>query len=388
MPQANIKKRPDGLYKRKIAVGKGADGKTIYKYLYAKTIRELNAEVAEYRRNMKYGFLAAHENATFGEVAETLLRDFKPNLGERTRQRYEGVINTHLAEISFIKCKNLKTAHLYGILNRLAMQGYSSKTMHEIKQVACQVLKLALHNDIVIRNVFEGVKIQATEPNERRALTEAEIGLIWAHYEGHRIGVPALLMLYTGIRRGELIALTWNDIDFQNKTLTVSKSAYFTNNQPKEKPPKTKAGTRSIPIPDIAIGPLLEAKRKATSFFVCPSAKGTQMSDIACRRAWDSFLHHLNIMEGGRDASRSNPGVQVIDRFTPHMLRHTYATMLYDSGVDLKSAQTFMGHSDIKLTLKVYTHLSQQKKAEATAAINAHLANKNTPVISEGVKRG
>lgn len=96
------------------------------------------------------------------------------------------------------------------------------------------------------------------------------------------------------------------------------------------------------------------------------------MTHIAYHTAWNSFLHFLNIKAGGRDRSRINPKVQAMEPFTAHQLRHTYATMLYDAGVDVKSAQKFLGHSDIQVTLKIYTHLSDSKEQAAVDALNQH----------------
>ena len=96
------------------------------------------------------------------------------------------------------------------------------------------------------------------------------------------------------------------------------------------------------------------------------------MTHVAYVSSWNSYMHFLNIKAGGRDASRSNPKVQALEPFTAHQLRHTYATMLYDAGVDVKSAQKFLGHSDIQVTLKIYTHLSEGKEQAAVDAINKH----------------
>ena len=88
------------------------------------------------------------------------------------------------------------------------------------------------------------------------------------------------------------------------------------------------------------------------------------MTNTAWTTSWNSYMHYLNIQAGGRDASRSNPKVVAMDRFTAHQLRHTYATMLYDAGVDVKTAQDFLGHADPTVTMNIYTHLSSQKKGE------------------------
>lgn len=98
------------------------------------------------------------------------------------------------------------------------------------------------------------------------------------------------------------------------------------------------------------------------------------MTDSAFSSAWHSYMNHLNLMYGGKNASRSRPKIEVIKPFTPHMLRHTYATMLYDAGVDIKSAQKFLGHANIEMTLSVYTHLTKFKIDSAIESLNTHIA--------------
>ena len=223
---------------------------------------------------------------------------------------------------------------------------------------------------------------KATVPNipaaKRRPLTDKEIKLVVDTYTEHRIGIPALLLLYCGLRRGELIALTWNDIDIKKKCITVNKAVIFCDNKALTQSPKTEAGVRDIPFPDNILDAIKTAKKSAQTVMVCPAADGQMMSLSAFQKAWKSYMHYLNIKAGGLDASRSRPKLTVIDNLTPHMLRHTYATILYNAGVDVKSAQRFLGHADINVTLKIYTHLSDQKEQDAIASLNRHLSGKDT----------
>jgi len=96
------------------------------------------------------------------------------------------------------------------------------------------------------------------------------------------------------------------------------------------------------------------------------------MSDMAYFRAWDSYEAYLNIKAGGHGAIGGKRKVVVLDHITAHMLRHTYASLLYDAGVDIKSAQRYLGHSDIETTLEIYTHLTKHKEDEAVQSINKH----------------
>ena len=99
------------------------------------------------------------------------------------------------------------------------------------------------------------------------------------------------------------------------------------------------------------------------------------MTNTAWTTSWNSYMHHLNIQACRRDTSRSHPKVVAMDWFTAHQLRHTYATMLYDAGVDVKTAQDFLGHADPTVTMNIYTHLSSQKKESAIHALQQHFSD-------------
>lgn len=366
------KRREDGYYQRSITIGRHPDGRPVRKVIYAKTVKELEAKTQEYARRFKHGAIA-DERITFSELAGMWVRDYTSTASEKVRRDYIAIIRNHLAPvIGSRKVLELKKHDLQALLNWLAGEGMSHSTMQKIKIVAAGVLELAADNDVIPRNVFEKVKVPEGKTAERPPITEEQRRLILSTWQDHRMGLPALLMLFCGLRRGELLALTWNDIDLVKKELTVNKAVHYISNAPQIKEPKSAAGKRVVPIPD-AILPAL-AKARHSALLVCPSVEtGGLMSAVAYKRAWESYLHYLNIKAGGRDASRSNPKIQAVELFTAHQLRHTYATMLYDAGVDVLTAQRLLGHADAKTTMEIYTHLSKKKEQHSIAALNAHI---------------
>lgn len=367
----SVTKQKNGRYQRSVKIGDDAAGKPIRKFFTATTLREVNALVAEFKHQQKQGL--SNTDMTFAAMGDIWLEQYKVGIGLTAKKRYTSVLHTHLnPTLGKIKLKELKPLHLRGIVNTLAEQGYSEKTMVEIKQAAAQILDAAVENDYAVRNVFAKVSVPKTGKTERAPIGERERQLIFETCLEHRMGVPALIMLYTGIRKGELLALTWADVDPEAGTIEVNKSAWFDNNRVAVKEPKSKAGFRTVPIPQKIQAILAQQKEKATCPYVCPSTQGKIMTHVAYVNAWNSYLHFLNIKAGGRDRSRVNPKVQALEPFTAHQLRHTYATMLYDAGVDVKSAQKFLGHSDIQVTLKIYTHLSDEKEQSAINALNQH----------------
>lgn len=282
-----------------------------------------------------------------------------------------------------LKAKDLKPMHLQMIINQMAKEGFAQKTMQGVKQTAAQILDLAMQNDIVYRNVFAKIKVPKVDAEERQPITAEQRELILRTWQGNRMGVPVLIMLYCGLRRGEMLALTWNDVDLKTKKVSVTKAADFPQNRTSIKKPKTKAGTHTIPIPEAILPALMAARKNADSLYVCPAVKtGGIMSGQAYSEAWKSYMHYLNIQAGGRDKTRTKnedgkatftPAVIAMERFTAHQLRHTYATMLYDAGVDIKTAQKLLGHADIQVTMKIYTHLSVEKEQQGIENLNAHV---------------
>ena len=100
------------------------------------------------------------------------------------------------------------------------------------------------------------------------------------------------------------------------------------------------------------------------------------MSEIAYRRAWESYQHFLNIEAGSSNATRSKKKVVAVEPFTAHQLRHTYATILYEAGVDVLTAQRLLGHADVETTLRIYTHLTKEKQRASLEALNESLKDK------------
>lgn len=380
---ARAKKREDKRYEKKITVGRNFDGSLNRISVYAATQKELERKVAEIKVQIEQGIYLSSDTALFGKIAENWIEHFKPTISEKMRLRYKGIIRGKLQPLAEMRVRDLRPMHLQVIINEMAKDGYAQKSMQMVKQTASQILDLAMQNDLVYRNVFEKIKVPHVDAEERQPITEEQRELILNTWEGHRMGVPALIMLYCGLRRGELLALLWTDIDFKAKTLSVSKAADMPTNATTVKKPKTKAGTRIVPIPDAIMPALLRARREAISMYVCPAMRtGDIMSAQAYTEAWSSYMHYLNLCAGGRDKVRTKnengkvcfiPAVQAMEPFTAHQLRHSYATMLYDADVDVKTAQKLLGHADFSVTMKIYTHLSTEKESAGIEKLNQHV---------------
>ncbi len=210
-------------------------------------------------------------------------------------------------------------------------------------------------------NPCEDLKIPKNSVTKTRtAINKHTIQLILT--TEHRAKLPACIMLLAGLRRGELTALTWFDIDFKNKIINVNKSYDFKQCELKET--KTKAGMRKIPMNDFLCKLLLEAKKHSKGSYVVQKAYGGRMTETAWKRLFESYMEALRVADGV-DENNLCFADECFEEFTAHQLRHTYCSMLQWSGVDIKTAQELMGHSEYGVTANIYTHVDDATKTNA-----------------------
>ena len=177
------------------------------------------------------------------------------------------------------------------------------------------------------------------------------------------------LILYCGLRRGEALALTVNDIDMDNKKIYVNKNLIFKGNDSEIKlSPKTDAGIRSVPIVNNLTDILTEyIADKHDCIFTMKSEK--TMSKSSFRKFWERIMSKTKAY-----AERTKKSLG--DAATPHIFRHTYATSLYNAGIDVKTAQYLLGHSSIQVTLDIYTHLEKENMDKTQDILNNFFSQK------------
>lgn len=387
------KARSDGRVKASVYIGM-ADGKKQYKYVYAANNRELDKKVQELKIKLGKGLDLSADRDTFGFWADKWLKIKKTEVSAGRFVTYTAR-SKNLEIFSDMQINKIKTIDIQELILDLASEPnektekpYAKYTLTEVKNVAAQIFQLAVENRVIDYNPALAVKIPKTAftDTSRRALTEEE--QCWITDTPHRAQTAAMILMYAGLRRGELLALTWEDVDLCAGTITINKSVEMKNGKSFVKSGgKTAAASRTIFIPRILIDYLSDLNRTRFSL-VCPDAKGRLMSDTAWRRLWDSYLTDLNLKYGdwgncvltnGKKPKKCSPGEKpmLIPRFTAHWLRHTFVTLMYFAGVDVLTAKEQAGHSDIKTTLSIYTHLDRQHKRKNIAKLDDFLSKKD-----------
>lgn len=290
-------------------------------------------------------------------------------------------------------------SYLHNTNNPNNNKPYSKRLLFDIISTGFRIYEFALDNELLpnMRNPFSGKKgkISKKAPQkERLPINNFQKQIILKVY--HRTQLAALIMLYCGLRKGEIMALHWSDIDFEEKLISVTKSAVRCSSNKFQVTPHTKNGKdRYVPIPDILIPYLQLSKCSAdnTSPYVFPQKNGCLHTSSTWKRAWESYQNELNyhyyvyLMENTnrKPKNRYDPnGIpQVLEKFTAHQLRHTYCTMLYLSEVDIKTTSQLMGHSSVDITLEVYTHLDAKYKKLNINKYNNYLNNSSDNKIMQ-----
>ena len=174
------------------------------------------------------------------------------------------------------------------------------------------------------------------------------------YYHGLEVGLLAVFFFYTGLRKGETLALTFGDIDRERARIRVTKSVYFINNTPKLKKPKTAAGIREVIVPNMLLE-LLPSGEKDEYVF------GESPADLMRQHFFDKAWAHWQ-KETGLD-------------LTAHQLRHGYATLLHEAGIDVKDAQDLLGHADASTTQNIYTEVSHTRREKTAKILNDYLTH-------------
>jgi len=342
---AKYMQRADGLYRTSITL----NGKR--KYLYAKTQKELDKKLTEIKSLNYKGIVIDDNNLTVGKWADRWLNTYKINKEKATINMYASTIKLYIKpELGYIQLKNLKEADVTNMLNKMAQNGITRQreiTLLTIKQI----LELAVKNDYIYKNVANYIKIPKIKAKEKQPINEETIAKLLENKKNPNFFL-ILFMLYTGIRKSELVPLKVSDIDLKNKTLTINKAVHFENNQPQVKLTKNN-DSRIIPILDIIYKDITEyIKDKSEDALLFPDKKGNMRSETSMKRVLEYANKHIDT------------------KFTFHQLRHTYACFLYKAGIQIKDAQYFMGHKDIKVLLNIYTHLDDKDKLKSANKLN------------------
>lgn len=352
MAKKKYYQRPDGLYE----VSRTINGKRVR--FRGKTCREVDRKIVEYSE-------AEERGRKFPEVADEWFEYHGSEIGQSTYNTYlNGLRRLKSSFRGYIK--DIKPTALKAYVEEFEKKGYSKSTVSVNISVMKQIFSYAvMKGDIEISPAAEIRHSKNLPQKKRSALTEEQERAV-ENYRGDD-WLLGYMLLYTGARRGELLALNWEDIDREKGVIHFNKKLnYAYGTRPRlENKMKSRNGFRDTPI----LAPLLAVLPDDKKGKIFKNAKGDYLSEYEMKKRWQAYCRNVGLVEFEKD---ENGNTVEVFNITPHCLRHSFTTICYEAGLDIKSTAKFIGDTE-KVTQEIYTELRERKSAEGIEKVNEYL---------------
>ena len=386
----------NGSYRFTVALGMDVRGKQIRKTCTWKPAEPMTEKKADKLAKEQYiifkksceGFTELDIQMRFVDLVKEYRTSYLPQLKDSTIRVYNSVIDNHLMEyfgnmrlkditvIKINKFLNTHTQHnnqheempLNNTLAKRIMITFSSIMHFAVSQ---NYIKSSPCDSKGIILPAKGTEIDDSE-NERdgkKYLTQEELPEFMKYFEGYsELNTIVKVLLYTGIRSGECIALSWSDIDFENRTIRIRKTLACLKGEYKLTTPKTKRSKRIIYMNDTLYNVLKEHRKH--QFSKVAEMNQTELSDMVFTSPTGQYVNQPNLNAKMKKVLKGTK----FEFMTLHCLRHTNATLLLNSGVDLKIVSSLLGHADVTTTADIYADVLETTKRRVADLIDFKIA--------------
>jgi integrase len=365
-----ITKRKDGLFQGMHTV-QTPDGPK-RKYVYGRKKKDVERKLAEAMGDSARGIIVDDKNLIVGEYLDRFLEDVqRGSVRESTYSRDKYLVSNHVKPaLGRVKLKNLNAMHLQRLYREKLDADLSPATVQKIHHVVHKALGQAVRWDLLPRNPADSVKAPAPKPKGMRPLSahEARWLLEAASEAGDRLEALYVLAVHTGMRRGELLGLKWEDVDLDSSTVRVQRTLTRNGTGYVLGEPKTKKSRRTIRLSQGAAEALrshrerqLEEKRAANRY---------EDSGLVFAGIGGGLVNPSNLRQRSFTPLLERAGLPPI---TFHDLRHTCASLLFQRNVHPKFVQELLGHASVAITLDTYSHMLPGMGGETADAIGEAL---------------
>ena len=373
--EGNIRKRKDGRWEGRYTAGHDpVTGKAICKNVLAKTQKECKEKLARAIEKCAKIDASKAGQYTVEEWCWLWYENYcKPAVKDTTAEYYRSYIEHHIVpNIGKIKLEKLTTLDLQKFYNKTKNSGrvekyegmedktLSARTVRGLHAMLRTALDQAVKERLIPYNPALGCRLPPKEKKEMQILPAEKIGAYLSAAEEHGVLPMFYLELTTGLRRGELTALLWTDLDVDTRTLSVSKSAGRLKGEVRVTEPKTANSVRTICLPKETVDLLVQehAKHPENPYMFPSPVTGKMYGPDCVGRLHKTLLKKAGITENVRF----------------HDLRHTFATLAIQQGVDVKTVSSILGHYSAGFTLDTYTHVTGEMQKDAADRMGGFIA--------------
>lgn len=370
MASTKYKKNSRGEYEARIWDGTyNADGTKHRKKLVSKkSSADLERKVTDFKRSVEEDKATTFSDVTFGEYSKQWLMVSKASKEKNTILMYNAVLS-RLDFLHDCRMTDLQHSHFQQAIN---LNIDHPRACQQISLTMKQVIKAAVRDRILPKSALEDITTDISLPRyqkpDKRALTALEREAILNVILDDRKSAFLFLLFYCGLRRGEALALTRDDFDWEKRTVSITKALIFTP-APEIKPcPKSKNSVRDVPIPAVALQKIKPFVDTAGEGCLFRTQNGELMTAIGYRRMWDSIVTAINIAAGYDPNAKKERKERPIQGLTAHILRHNYCTELCYQvpAISTKMIARLLGDTE-KMVLDVYSHIIEEKESVAEA---------------------
>jgi integrase len=360
--EGSVYQRRDGRWVAQLQIGYGANGAPRFRHRYAATRREADDRLVEMKAARLNGVLGDDEGLTVAGLLERWLESKTRDLRPSTLLSYRSTARLYITPmIGRLRLERLRPLDLERMVAALLEAGHSPHIAAYSLRIIKSALKQAVRWQLVGRNAAEAIRPPRVPRNELTVWTGAEAKRFLEASAPHRLHALFVLALLTGMRRGELLGLGWDDLDLERARLTVRRNLVYTPGLLELSKPKTSGSHRTVPLSSGVIEVLrehrirqtLERKALGTAYGNCELVFASEVGTPTHPRNLERVF--FNLLEAS--------GVRRI-RF--HDLRHTAASLMILRNVLPKVVSRLLGHASVAFTLQVYVHVFEEQETGAT----------------------
>ena len=382
--KTNFKVNGHEYYKTTKTIGHRSDGTPIKKVFYGNSKSEAEDKAAKYIHDLKLGLISDDRAYTINMLLPKWLFSVKKNEIKPTSfESYESVYRNYIKPylIADLPIKDLKSLKIQEYYNKLLSDNISTSNIKKSHKLLRQFFEYTEREGYILKNPCSNVALpknnKSTETiiNERKTkfqyFNENEIEELLKIFKDTRYYNIILFALGTGMRKGEILGLQWSDIDFENKIIHVNGTLKYIA-KAKEKymidEPKSESSKRDIPMLDNLVTVLREHRKRQLGTRMLLGDKWRPESGFENLVFTGSFGRCISETALYEDMKKIRTQIRedghVFGEYTPHSLRHTFATRGFEKGIPHKVMQEILGHKSITMTLDIYSHVLPDKKAE------------------------
>ena len=347
--EGTLRQRPNGLWELTLMDGFQSDGRRKYKSFYAKTQKEVKQKARAYQDAKAEG-IEVDVVYYFDEWADLWFESHKDNIMPTTQENYQYTLRILKAAFPHKKIRDIKPFDIEMMLKKLRRDGRSTSCLTQCRGMMYQIMNKAEANDLIRKNpVRFAEKMRYREPVKRKdAFTAEEVSILMERLPENRIGLSIRLMLGTGMRTQELLALEPSHIDTDGSHIRIEQAINMQKGTAVVGLPKSRDSYRTIPVPQ--------------SLRWCAVAlRQTEKKFVWEERKKDNPCNPSHFRDQFRKALEAIPEVPTL---TPHSCRHTYVSQMQALGVDLSTIQSIVGHADVDMT-QHYLHVQESIRLDA-----------------------